>query len=211
MSERSPESIKRTQELRRQAKKGRSVKDGTFKPATPLRDRKRYKKGGDVEKDKMTNSQKAYAEGLRTGKGLPILRNIDKGISKADFFSTPKEKRMIEKGYKDMRKAKKAEKARKKDKKMKDGGEVKRHHSYAGGYEHGIKVEKNIKNKVIKKVEDTVAHRLSNKIPGQKNKKFSAGYNQGKADYKKAKDAEKVKKLNKGGTVIVDRNYLKGR
>ena len=105
----------------------------------------------------------------------------------------------------------KVDKKEKKTKKMKDGGEVKRHHSYAGGYEHGIKVEKNIKNKVIKKVEDTVAHRLSNKIPGQKNKKFSAGYNQGKADYKKAKDAEKVKKLNKGGTVIVDRNYLKGR
>ena len=140
MPQRSPESIKRTQELRRQAKKGRSVKDGTFKPyerilekdfkkkATPVRgrhgDRKRYKKGGNVEKDKMTNSQKAYAEGLRTGKGLPILRNIDKGISKADFFSTPKEKRMIEKGYKDMRKAKKAEKARKKAKKMNKGGTV---------------------------------------------------------------------------------------
>ena len=32
MPQRSPESIKRIQELRRQAKKGRSVKDGTFRP-----------------------------------------------------------------------------------------------------------------------------------------------------------------------------------
>ena len=64
------------------------------------------------------------------------------------------------------------EKKEKKMKKMKDGGEVKRHHSYAGGYEHGIKVEKNIKHKVIKKVEDTVANRLSNKIHGQTQKKI---------------------------------------
>ena len=92
---------------------------------TEVRNKMGYmRKGGKVSKDKMTNSQEAYAEGLRTGKGLPILRNIDKGISKADFFSTPKEKRMIEKGYKDMRKAKKAEKARKKVKKLNKGGTV---------------------------------------------------------------------------------------
>ncbi len=93
---------------------------------TEVRNKMGYmRKGGKVSKDKMTNSQEAYAEGLRTGKGLPILRNIDKGISKA--VSTPKEKRMIEKGYKDMRKAKKAEKARKKGSKlkMKKGGSVK--------------------------------------------------------------------------------------
>ena len=56
----------------------------------------------------MTKTQEAYAEGLRTGKGLPILRTMDKGLSKA--VSTPKEKRMIEKGYNDMLKAKKAQK-----------------------------------------------------------------------------------------------------
>ena len=64
------------------------------------------KYGGKVkkmEKGGMTKSQEAYAEGLRTGKGKPILRNIDKGLSKA--VSTPKEKRMIDKGYDDMRKA----------------------------------------------------------------------------------------------------------
>jgi hypothetical protein len=83
---------------------------------TEVRNKMGYmKKGGKVSKDKMTKSQEAYAEGLRTGKGLPILRTMDKGLSKA--VSTPKEKRMIEKGYKDMRKAKKARK-----KKMKAGG-----------------------------------------------------------------------------------------
>ena len=93
---------------------------------TEVRNKMGYmRKGGKVSKDKMTKSQEAYAEGLRTGKGLPILRTIDKGLSKA--VSTPKEKRMIEKGYKDMRKAKKAEKARKKGSKlkMKKGGSVK--------------------------------------------------------------------------------------
>jgi len=85
---------------------------------------KKMKEGG------MTKSQEAYAEGLRTGEGLPILRTIDKGLSKA--VSTPKEKRMIEKGYNDMLKAKKAEKKGKTVKKaaggkvhkMKKGGKV---------------------------------------------------------------------------------------
>lgn len=80
------------------------------------------KYGGKVKKMKeggMTKTQEAYAEGLRTGKGLPILRTIDKGLSKA--VSTPKEKRMIEKGYNDMLKAKKAEKKGKTVKKAAGG------------------------------------------------------------------------------------------
>jgi len=81
------------------------------------------KYGGKVkkmEKGGMTKSQEAYAEGLRTGKGMPILRNIDKGLSKA--VSTPKEKRMIDKGYEDMRKA---QKYKKKTEKKAGGGMLK--------------------------------------------------------------------------------------
>ena len=63
---------------------------------------KKYKEGG------MTDNQEAYAEGLRTGKGIPILRSIDKGLSK--MLSTPKEREMLEKGYQDMLKAKKYKK-----------------------------------------------------------------------------------------------------
>ena len=81
----------------------------------------KYKEGGNVKKDKMTSTQEAYAEGIRTGKGKPILRNIDKGISKATL-STTKEKRMMDKGYSDMRKAIEAESKRKE---MKHGGAVK--------------------------------------------------------------------------------------
>ena len=77
---------------------------------------KKYEKGG------MTNTQEAYAEGIRTAKGIPGLRTVDKGISK--LVSTPKERRMIEKGYEDMLKA---VKAKKKVKKMKKGGAVKKH------------------------------------------------------------------------------------
>lgn len=87
---------------------------------------KKYKKGG------MTNTQEAYAEGIRTAKGIPGLRTVDKGISK--LVSTPKERRMIEKGYEDMLKAKKAKKKAGKDiskrktlREMKKGGAVKKH------------------------------------------------------------------------------------
>ena len=126
------------------------------------------RKGGKVSKDKMTNSQEAYAEGLRTGKGLPILRNIDKGISKA--VSTPKEKRMIEKGYEDMRKAKKAEKARK---------------------------------KVAKPAAPTKPQKSTNINKDSKRK----------APRKRTLKQNRVGilKMNEGGMVIVDRNYLKGR
>ena len=89
---------------------------------------KKYKEGG------MTDNQEAYAEGLRTGKGIPILRSIDKGLSK--MLSTPKEREMLEKGYQDMLKAKKYKKkaAKKaggkigmcKSKSYKKGGMVKR-------------------------------------------------------------------------------------
>ena len=82
------------------------------------------KYGGKVKKMKkggMTKSQEAYAEGLRTGKGKPILRNIDKGLSKA--VSTPKEKRMIDKGYEDMRKA---QEYKKKTEKKAGGGMLKK-------------------------------------------------------------------------------------
>lgn len=135
---------------------------------TEVRNKMGYmRKGGKVSKDKMTNSQEAYAEGLRTGKGLPILRNIDKGISKA--VSTPKEKRMIEKGYKDMRKAKKAEKARK---------------------------------KVAKPAAPTKPQKSTNINKDTKRK-----------DTKKPLKQKRigVLKMNEGGMVIVDRNYLKGR
>jgi hypothetical protein len=76
---------------------------------------KKYKKGG------MTNNQEAYAEGLRTGKGKPILRSIDRTLSEA--VSTPKERRMLKKGYDDMLKAKKY---KKKAVKKAEGGMVKR-------------------------------------------------------------------------------------
>tara|TARA_R110002012_G_scaffold147571_2_gene306084 strand:- start:123 stop:581 length:459 start_codon:yes stop_codon:yes gene_type:complete len=136
---------------------------------TEVRNKMGYmRKGGKVSKDKMTNSQEAYAEGLRTGKGLPILRNIDKGISKA--VSTPKEKRMIEKGYEDMRKAKKAEKARK---------------------------------KVAKPAAPTKPQKSTNINKDSKRK----------APRKRTLKQNRVGilKMNEGGMVIVDRNYLKGR
>ena len=66
--------------------------------------------------DKMTPAQEAYAEGIRTGKGKPVLRNIDKGLSKATL-STAKEKRMIDQGHSDMRKAIESESKRKNSKK----------------------------------------------------------------------------------------------
>jgi hypothetical protein len=94
-------------------------------------------KMADPKKDKMTSTQEAYAEGIRTGKGKPILRNIDKGISKATL-STTKEKRMMDKGYSDMRKAIEAESKRKEMKKggavhtMPDGKKMK-------GAKHGMK------------------------------------------------------------------------
>jgi len=81
------------------------------------------KKGGKVRKMKeggMTRNQEAYAEGLRIGKGKPVLRNIDKILSEA--VSTPKERRMLKKGYDDMLKAKKY---KKKAVKKKAGGSVK--------------------------------------------------------------------------------------
>ncbi len=139
---------------------------------TEVRNKMGYmRKGGKVSKDKMTNSQEAYAEGLRTGKGLPILRNIDKGISKA--VSTPKEKRMIEKGYKDMRKAKKAEKARKKGPKLPEARPL-----------PPMTKPKTI-NKELKKDSKRKKTLKQNRVG--------------------------ILKMNEGGMVIVDRNYLKGR
>ena len=139
---------------------------------TEVRNKMGYmRKGGKVSKDKMTNSQEAYAEGLRTGKGLPILRNIDKGISKT--VSTPKEKRMIEKGYKDMRKAKKAEKARKKGPKLPEARPL-----------PPMTKPKTI-NKELKKDSKRKKTLKQNRVG--------------------------ILKMNEGGMVIVDRNYLKGR
>ena len=132
MSSRSEESIIKSLEgeIKRLGKDAPALKsnlreyttEGRRKIQKQVREaEERLKKSSSSSKsrsneDKMTPAQEAYAEGIRTGKGKPVLRNIDKGLSKATL-STAKEKRMIDQGHSDMRKAIESESKRKNSKK----------------------------------------------------------------------------------------------
>ena len=143
---------------------------------------KKMKEGG------MTKTQEAYAEGLRTGKGIPILRTMDKGLSKA--VSTPKEKRMIEKGYEDMRKA---QKYKKETEKKAGGGML-----------------KSPDNSGLKKLPTDVRNKMGYMKKGGKVK---PGYHK-MPDGKIMKDSEHkkpMKKMAKGGMVKRDGCAVKGK
>ena len=103
---------------------------------------------------------------------------------------------------------------------------LKRHGSksdkFSAGYSRGLAVEDRYgESPIRKKIEDFSANKLMSKIPFKENKEFSEGYELGKKDMNKAVKANKkekkekkekeIKKLNSGGMVIVDRQYLKGK
>ena len=160
-------------------------------------------KMADPKKEKMTPTQEAYAEGIRTGKKAPVIRNMAKGLSKA--VSTPKEKRMIDKGYSDIRKAVEAEAKRKRVKKA-AGGMLK-----AAPNKGVTKLPKDVRNKMGFMKKGGAVHTMpdGSKMKGAKHGMKAGGYVLSAEDKERKKIFESspparrkaAKKMKHGGAV----------